>query len=47
MRNPRNINYDCDEESKNCSEENDSFDIDDSEKEYVNGEEAHLKSIRK
>ena len=48
MRNPRNMNYYCDGESKKCNnEENDSIDIDDSEKEYVNGEDAHLKRIRK
>ena len=41
------MSYDCDEESKIYNEENDSIDIDDSEKEKVNGEEAHLKSIRK
>ena len=45
MRNPINVNFDCDEESKKFNEEDDSIDIDDSEN--VNGEEAHLKSIRK
>ena len=45
MRNPINVNFACDEESKKFNEEDDSIDIDDSEN--VNGEEAHLKSIRK
>ena len=45
MRNPINVNFDCDEELKKFNEEDDSIDIDDSEN--VNGEGIHLKSIRK